>query len=531
MTNRRFSAGTFAAWILPFLLAAALLLGAPTVEPRTALAQSAEQCADQLIFDPNKGAFLTSDILFLPTQEGANCYAWQMFVAMNWPVNPGWPATPALAGEPDRTASVAEWGVPSSPTSPITSVPVWGSFKAAEDIFLPNAAQPTGWGVQEPPPSECRSDKMIFGYPQESVRVLSAISKNAVNSAHRFNLSSGTRDTVSQEIMEATGGWLTDQDGKLVFFQRAVGKAEFDYIVENNLFDAADQLRVATNQDGQHPKGLSLPRGGMLRAPPSDPQPQEELGAFEIKAAWRILTGEPEMFSRYMTTVAWLKRPDTGQCTQEVVGLVGLHIIHKTDTFPDFIWATFEQVDNVPGGSGSPPVNGYSFNNPDCTGPDCTPNQPRIECDGNTCQDLYPRDQPVQVDRSQKTPNDLVELNSSVQQKIASLTGGKSVFQYYELVNVLWDQSPSSEPTLEPGAGATVPLRYGTFQSEGNLPVANTTLETYIQSRSCDACHASATIAGSETLASDFSFLFEDADSSKAPHLVEQVKRFAGQSK
>jgi hypothetical protein len=451
---------------------------------------------------------------------------------MNWPVNPGWPASPVLAGEPDRTASVAKWGVPSSPTSPITTVSVWESFKAAEDIFLPDAAPPTEWGVQEPPPSECRSDKVLLGYPAESVRFLTATSKNAVSSAHRFNLSSGTRDTVSEEVMEATGGWLTDQDKNLVFFQRVVGKAEFDYIVDNNLFDAADQLRVATNQDGQHPEGLSLPRGGFHRTPPSDPQPQEKLGAFEIKAAWRVLTGQPQIFDRYLTAVAWLKRPDTGQCSQEVVGLVGLHIIHKTDTFPDFIWATFEQIDNVPGGSGSPPPNSYSFNNPDCAGPDCTPNQPRIECDGNNqCRDLYPRDQPVQVERSQKTPTALVELNSSIQQKIASLTGGKSVFQYYELANVLWDQSPNSAPVHEPGAGATVPLRYGTFTSEGSLPVANTTLETYVQDRSCDACHASATIAGSDTLASDFSFLFDDAGSAKAPHLVKQVKQLMEQSK
>ena len=46
-------------------------------------------------------------------------------------------------------------------------------------------------------------------------------------------------------------------------------------------------------------------------------------------------------------------------------------------------------------------------------------------------------------------------------------------------------------------------------------------METYIQNKSCDACHKKATIAGSNTLASDFSFLFATAASAKDPSLVK----------
>ena len=496
----------------------------------TEIAQSAQQCPDQLVFDPTSGSFMTSDNLFLPTQQGNNCYAWQMFIAMNWPVSSSWPGTPSAAGEPDQNVSVENWGVPENPTSPLTSVPVWGSFKDAQAIFLPDAAKPTDWGVPQAVPSGCKSDKMLLGYPAGSAKILTTLSKNAVNTAHRFHLSSGTRDTQSDEIMEATGGWLTDQNGNLVFFERKVGKVEFDYIMNNTLYDAADQMRVATNADGRHPAGLSLPSGKFLRVPPTEPQGQDALGAFEIKAAWRVLTGQSDIYDRYLTSVAWLKRPDTGECSQEVVGLVGLHIIHKTDTFPDLIWATFEQVDNVPDGQATLPPGGYSFNNPNCTGPDCKPNQPRIDCnDQNQCKDLYPRDQPVQVTREQALTSEMDTLNAGVAQKIASQTGGKSVFQYYKLVNVLWDGSPSP-PVMEPGANASIPLRYGTFESEGNLKVANTTMENYIQDQSCDFCHANATIAGSDTLASDFSFIFRDAGSAKNPSLVEEVKQFMEQA-
>ncbi|MDP1051823.1 hypothetical protein, partial [Klebsiella quasipneumoniae] len=69
-------------------------------------------------------------------------------------------------------------------------------------------------------------------------KFITATSESAINRAHRFHLSSGTQVTLPDSIMEASGGWLTDQAGNLVFFERKVGKAEFDYIVDNGLYDA-----------------------------------------------------------------------------------------------------------------------------------------------------------------------------------------------------------------------------------------------------------------------------------------------------
>jgi hypothetical protein len=138
----------------------------------------------------------------------------------------------------------------------------------------------------------------------------------------------------------------------------------------------------------------------------------------------------------------------------------------------------------------------------------------------------------VQVTRTQATSPTLNALNTAVQAQIASATGGQSVFQYYKLANVMWDGAANppylgpSGTTPGPGTGAQVPLRYGSFSSQDNLNVANTVLETYIQNKSCNACHASATIAGSAKLASDFSFIFQDADSATQPSLVTRSKEF-----
>lgn len=483
--------------------------------------QTPAQCVQQLVFDPTSGSFLTSDNPFLLSQKTLNCYAWQMFIAMNWPVNPGWPTNPTLAGEPDTHSPVSQFGVPDTASQPMSIAPLWASYKDANDIFLPGAVTPSAWGVQAQAPVGCQAKGALQSMRVGARKFLIATSESAVSSKHRFHLSSSTPSNTPDPTLEATGGWLTDQSGKLVFFERKVGKAEFDYIVSNSLYDAADQLRVAQNLDGKSPQGLSLPAGAHFRSPPAQPVPQEQLGAFELKAAWRILTGKPQLYPRYLTSVTWVQRPDTGECTQEVVGLVGLHIIHKTESLLDFVWTTFEHVDNVPDG-GAAPAAGYTFNNPACQGSDCTPNQERITCNASGCVDNFPRSTPVQVTRENPLSDYMNALNSAVQASIAERTGGQSVFQYYKLVNVLWDGSPTA-PIPEPGANATVPLVYGTFNSEGNIPAANTTLETYIQNVSCDGCHKNAKVAGSRTLASDFSFLFESADSAKNPALVRKA--------
>ena len=53
--------------------------------------------------------------------------------------------------------------------------------------------------------------------------------------------------------------------------------------------------------------------------------------------------------------------PVTGQCAPTLVGLVGLHIVQKTKSRPQWIWSTFEQVDNVPPAQAGAAA--FAFNN------------------------------------------------------------------------------------------------------------------------------------------------------------------------
>src|SRR5579862_2377438 len=86
-------------------------------------------------------------------------------------------------------------------------------------------------------------------------------------------------------------------------------------------------------------------------------------GAIDVKAAWMDMTNVPHP-ERFYTRPAWVYEPDlaaadpANPCVQKTIGLVALHIVQKTPTRPQWIWTTFEHVDNVPPSSGQP----MSFN-------------------------------------------------------------------------------------------------------------------------------------------------------------------------
>ena len=197
-----------------------------------------------------------------------------------------------------------------------------------------------------------------------------------------------------------------DQQGNLVHYQRLMNEDEYNYIVQNELYEARAQVDYAMQT------GIALPAGS-----------GSTIGAIELKAAWRILDDLPT--DRYKTSQAYLIDAD-GVCTgPHTVGLVGLHIIHKASTVGNFVWATFEHVDNAPdvGSTDPQPTGGWSFFDPTCADP----------CGRPSYSSPPPAGQapaaPVQVERVSPNPTEINELNAAVQGLIGT-TNADSVWQY-----------------------------------------------------------------------------------------------------
>jgi len=69
-------------------------------------------------------------------------------------------------------------------------------------------------------------------------------------------------------------------------------------------------------------------------------------GSHEMKIAWMILDGQdPE---NYITSKGWVKNPDTGKCSSELLGMVGFHLVMATDHHPEMIWSSWTHKDNNP---------------------------------------------------------------------------------------------------------------------------------------------------------------------------------------
>ena len=473
------------------LLAGAALLGCRSEPP------AAEAPKFPCLNPPSMSADIPGDTV-LSDQQSFNCFAWQEFIALNWPTDPG--ATAGSFGDPGVTAPV-----------------VWETYMNVHDLLDADGTAPPPWGETRPAPEAAG---------EGGARIFSRTAKLGQN----FD--------PSKDINEAAPhvAWLADTGGNLVWYEILVNKAEYDYFVQTGFYDSETQYRAAASGTK-----IDLPMGTVGGG----------TGAMEIKAAWlSVPDPDAERWRRYKlsegTFCTGVGTSDE-HCDTGTIALVGLHILHKTTSQPSWTWATFEHIDNAPDArivaDELSPASEYSFYSAECTPQpvppgclekdkkgredeteppmtSCTPNTPPAYALGpfigkrvdpsNPCQPY-----PIQVVREFPIPDtneDPVVSTNTAAQAVIAAANPDSVFQYYQLVNVLWSDSPVNE-----NAGSRVPhapLSKTAFRPNLTaFPVANTVLETYAQSISCLECHSGAgiakTVPGADwQFASDYSFVF-----------------------
>jgi hypothetical protein len=405
-------------------------------------------------------------------QNAFNNLAWQQFIALNWVADPNAP------GQPDPTVPPSAFGTQLD-QRPV----VWESYKESSEVFRPGGAPPAPW----------KADRTL---PTAMIRLgggkkLATTSKFGVKGLFALSKFAGGPPLDLHEFGEAStgGSWLTAQakmNNYITLFEKRLNEDEFNYINDNKLYDAANQAAFA------QANGIILPDGTSGFAM------YGSVGAIEIKAGW-IELDDQSLWPLFKISQAYVSYPTSGGPPTPpklvTVGLVALHIIHKTANAQQFVWSTFEHVNNAPSTtdiSGSNLLPWYTYFNAQCnSGTDpykCVPNyQPVPGTD--------PYNAPVQVVRttpiSNTTTNNIAALNTATWATIKA-ANPQSVFLNYQLVNVLW---PNNNTPIAPGM--TTPLPAGNPQPV--QPVANTVLETYHQTLTCLTCHVSAPIAQTGT--------------------------------
>jgi hypothetical protein len=174
-----------------------------------------------------------------------------------------------------------------------------------------------------------------------------------------------------------------------------------------------------------------------------------------------------------------------GKCLPRDIALVGFHIVSKTPDRPQWIWSTFEQVDNVPGLTTEPkPPAGvpFAFNDP---GQPQALNPTRPPPAISTANPPLADPAPMQDVRKQAILPETMAMNQAYWD-LPQIKG--TVWQNYMLVATQWPTKISPEQPANNGAP---------FPTSGS-EVANTTMETYFQfsGATCMECHQISNAAG-----------------------------------
>ncbi|GAB1541910.1 hypothetical protein NUACC21_45830 [Scytonema sp. NUACC21] len=373
-------------------------------------------------------------------QHDFDVFSWQSFIALNWPALPN--------GSPNIDEII---GIGGDRTT------VWENYKEAYTIFPSDGQKPASWETEPVIPLACQSQ--------------------ATNGEPVFRM----MQKVTDEVLDASNqafksGPLIDRQGQYVRYAIHANKETFDYIQTNNLYNKVGQENFTFQVDF-----------------PSGNNNTQEIGSIILKSAWKILSPNDEP-KRFHTINALVYTPASTvpeveeTCQRKTLGLVGFHISHKTKSSPQWIWSTFEHVDNleVPSGSGLKPL----FYNPDYKAPVNVPPpkpwNPNLPAPPTQVKRIIPIDEATKA------------LNHQWQEKLKNINPD-SVWQYYELISTQWPTARKASLTGNPAPQF----------------LANSTLETYNQGRvpnvssSCIQCHLNATTTNGKF--SDFTYLLERA--------------------
>src|SRR5262245_26060390 len=213
--------------------------------------------------------------------------AWRTFTMLVWPAE--------SRGKADKTRSIID----------MSGLRVFETYKSDWEMFPTIAAGLREWGTYPSEATFCN----LASLPAGSL---------VLGSLDKF-------DSVTQPGGDFVPHVLMAQNGSLVRYLAAFNEKAFNLI--KNL-DPSVNFGPSEND-------------------PIDKTKAED-GTITIKSAWVEMRDSTPDPSRFYVRSAWVQDPSTGKCKQSSVGLVGLHIVHKTKFSQQWVWTSFEHVENAP---------------------------------------------------------------------------------------------------------------------------------------------------------------------------------------
>lgn len=253
-------------------------------------------------------------------QFSADVYSWNNFIAMNWPAMDG--------GLPDTTVCFGEKD----------AVTVWEYWVPESKIFREEGQLPQPWASL--------SDSMILPHHLKNINLF------------RFQAKDPGYDTLNAEDAP-----VVDQDSNFTLYQISYNKVAYDYVVKSKLYNKKGQQEFVQNWPNYTAGLAQITNGDTINI-----EKQYQRAYFPVgNVKDSVIHNGDNTFSftthpvSIITKSAWKQlhpqedhnkfhvRQTTNEKGETVhLGLVGLHFIQKVAESTQWVWSTFEHVDNAP---------------------------------------------------------------------------------------------------------------------------------------------------------------------------------------
>ncbi len=358
-------------------------------------------------------------------------FAWESFVALQWPVDSQGTPAPALTGP---------------------GVPRWVYWMTPNEIFLPDGARPDStYGVLE----------MARSFDDEECEAAHLSKQKSLSDAlERHELT----------LAEADGNHLWDQNGNQVYYEVFLNDIVFADILKQQLYNVEGQIRYLGDGSNAAFFGWANPN---LHPPTT--------GSITMKLAWKeIDETKGDLPDRYFTREVCVPQEElSGVLVKKTLGLVGMHIARKLVDAPEWVWSTFEHVDNLAVNEldlsepGRQRPSRPSFYDPAC--PTCPVNTPPEPDEDGIRRTQAARTIPV--------PEATETLNRQAQTRLRE---AGSVLRFYKLIGAQWPTSvwPTAPVRRTPKDQSKALTAWVLNDSLGRPAppfLANSVMETYFQ--------------------------------------------------
>jgi hypothetical protein len=258
-------------------------------------------------------------------------FAWREFIALNWPA-----MDPASTGQRGRANGAADFVSIKPDPSGNFPLLVWQTYRHKNELF----------------PADGKTDPN-FDSKAPTYKYLGA-PITAADPGASFDLFNNLDESSQIGLCN-----MFAHNTIRIAYEAKVSRAIYNYANKNAL-TACDNKGNCPTLTAARTKtiGNLAQYGGICSTDPSIvslPCGDNAVvgdageGSIEIKAAWRALTTTEMQSGRFFTRKVIFYTGTqyvSQQYNNAVYGLVALHIIHKTKSFPTFVFASWEQVDN-----------------------------------------------------------------------------------------------------------------------------------------------------------------------------------------